>query len=114
MSGAADTYRGRLAEVRAQIRRLAGLLLIHERRANAKPADWGYAGDLAFIAERLTETTNVIALDPKRRCEWEGCATRATMCIPDNRAVCGDHAIESDSDPRECLDLVDGSPVDSD
>jgi hypothetical protein len=42
------------------------------------------------------------------------CGEYATICTPDGRLLCGEHAIESDSDPRDCLDLVDGTPVDSD
>jgi hypothetical protein len=111
---AAETYKARLAEVRDLIRRLGGQLAIHERRAKANPGNWGFAGDLASIAERLCEIMPVLT---DRRCEWKHpktCAEYATICVPDGRLLCGDHAIESDSDPRDCLDLADGTPVDSD
>jgi hypothetical protein len=114
VSGAAETYRARLAEVRDLIRKLEGSLLIHERRASAQPANWGFAGDLGHIAERLREITPV---HTDRRCDWKHpttCGSYATICTPDGRLLCGEHAIESDSDPRECLDLQDGTPVDSD
>ena len=111
---AAETYKARLAEVRDLIRRLEGSLAIHERRAKAQPTNWGYAGDLGHIADRLRDITPS-HLD--RRCEWKQpttCGAYATICVPDGRLLCGDHAIESDSDPRDCLDLADGTPVDSD
>jgi hypothetical protein len=111
---AAETYRTRLAEVRDLLRRLEGSLAIHERRQCARPADWGFAGDLGHIAERLRDITPS-HLD--RRCESRHpttCGEYATICTPDGRLLCGEHAIESDSDPRECLDLQDGTPVDSD
>jgi hypothetical protein len=118
VSGAADTYAARLAEVRDLIRRLEGSLLIHERRHQARPNDWGFAGDLAHVAGRLRDITPV---HTDRRCEWKhpkttmyGCGHVATICTPDGRLLCGEHAIESDSDPRDCLDLQDGTPVDSD
>jgi hypothetical protein len=115
MTTAAETYRARLAEVFELIRKLNGSLHIHERRAKAQPNNWGFPGDLAHIAERLREITPT-HLD--RRCEWKGgpksCGEYATICIPDGQLLCGEHAIESDSDPCECLDLVDGTPVDSD
>jgi hypothetical protein len=111
---AAETYKARIAEVRDLIRRLEGSLRIHERRQKARPSDWGFPGDLAHIAERLREITPS-HLD--RRCEWKhptNCGAYATICVPDGRLLCGEHAIESDSDPRDCLDLADGTPVDAD
>jgi hypothetical protein len=118
MTSAAETYRARLGEVFELIRKLNGSLYIHERRAKARPDDWGFAGDLTHLAERLKEITPN-HLD--RRCEWRhpktttyGCGHAATICTPDGRLLCGDHAIESDSDPRDCLDVTDGTPVDSD
>jgi hypothetical protein len=111
---AADTYKARLAEVRDLLRRLEGSLAIHERRQAARPGDWGFPGDLAAIAERLRDITPV---HTDRRCEWKHprtCGSYATICTPDGRLLCGDHAIESDSDPRDCLDVGDGTPVDSD
>jgi hypothetical protein len=114
MTSAAETYRARLTEVRDLIRKLEGSLLIHERRQAGQPGHWGFAGDLAHIAESLRDITPV---HTDRRCEWKHpttCGAYATICIADGRLLCGEHAIESDSDPRECLDLVDGSPVDPD
>lgn len=111
---AAETYKARLAEVRDLIRRLEGSLAIHERRQSARPDDWGFAGDLGHIAERLREMTPV---HTDRRCEWKHsrtCGAYATICVTDGRFLCSDHAIESDSDPRDCLDLADGTPVDTD
>jgi hypothetical protein len=111
---AATTYRTRLAEVRDLIRKLEGALLIHERRANAQPGNWGFAGDLAPVADRLREIT---PRHTDRRCEWKHpktCGEYAAYCLPDGRLLCGEHAIESDSDPCDCLDLVDGTPVDQD
>jgi hypothetical protein len=111
---AAETYRNRLAEVRALLRRFEGALAIHERRQSARPSDWGFAGDLGHIAEGLREITPT---HTDRRCEWKAaktCGAYATICVPDGRLLCGNHAVESDSDPRECLDLADGTPVDSD
>jgi hypothetical protein len=118
MMNAASAYRARLAEIRDLIRRLEGSLTIHERRQAARPSDWGFPGDLGHIAERLQD---LIPVHTDRRCEWKhprttmyGCGLGATICTPDGRLLCGDHAIESDSDPRDCLDLADGTPVDSD
>jgi hypothetical protein len=114
MTSAAETYKARLTEVRHLIRRLEGSLLIHERRQAAGSADWGFPGDLGHIADRLREITPV---HTDRRCEWKHpttCGAYATICVPDGRLLCGDHAIESDSDPREALDVQDGTPVDSD
>ena len=115
MSAAADTYRRRLFEVQHLIRRLQGSLAIHERRQSARPDDWGFSGDLAHIAERLRE---MIPSHLDRRCEWKGgpkaCGDYASVCLPDGRLVCIGHAPESDADPSECLDLVDGTPVDQD
>jgi hypothetical protein len=111
---AAETYAQRLVEVRDLIRRLEGQLAIHERRAAAQPGNWGFAGDLGHIAERIREITPV---HTDRRCEWKHpttCGGYATICVPDGRLLCGDHAIESDSDPRDCLDVADGTPVDQD
>ena len=114
MTSAAETYRARLHEVRELIRRLNGAIYIHERRQSAQPGNWGFAGDLAHIAERLREIT---PNHTDRRCEWKhprACGAYATICTPDGRLLCGEHAILSDSDPRECLDVTDGTPVDSD
>jgi hypothetical protein len=109
-----QTYKTRIAEVRDLLRKLEGQIAIHERRQAAQPANWGFAGDLAAIAERLREITPV---HTDRRCEWrhpKTCGAYATICVPDGRLLCGDHAIESDSDPRDCLDVIDGTPVDED
>jgi hypothetical protein len=114
MTSAADTYRARLAEVRDLIRRFEGSLAIHGRRQAARPADWGFPGDLAHIAEQLKVIT---PSHQDRRREWKhpkACGNYATICTPDGRLLCGEHAIESDSDPRDCLDVTDGSPVDED
>lgn len=114
MTSAAETYRARLAEVRELIRRLDGALRIHERRQSARPNDWGFPGDLGSIAERLRE---LIPTHTDRRCEWKhprSCGAHAVFCLPDGRLVCGDHAIESDTDPRDCLDVTDGTPIDQD
>ena len=114
MTTAAETYRTRLAEVHDLIHRLQGSLTIHERRQRARPGDWGFAGDLAHIAERLRDITPT---HTDRRCERRHpttCGNYATICVPDGRLLCGEHAIESDADPRKCLDVADGTPVDSD
>jgi hypothetical protein len=115
MTTAAETYRTRLADVRNLIRRLEGSLLIHERRQTARPDQWGFAGDLGHIAERLRE---IIASPLDRRCERKGgpmvCGEYALVCLPDGRLVCMGHAPESGADPSECLDLADGTPVDQD
>jgi hypothetical protein len=113
-TNAAETYKTRLAEVRGLIGKLEGQLLIHERRQSAQPGNWGFGGDLTHIAERLREITPV---HTDRRCEWKHpktCGAYATICVPDGQLLCGDHAIESDSDPRDCLDLTDGTPDDPD
>ena len=112
MTSADQTYRTRLAEVRDLIHRLEGQITIHARRAKADPGNWGFAGDLGHIAERLRDITPS-HLD--RRCEWKHpttCGEYATYCLPDGMLVCNDHAPESGFGPDECLDLETGQPVD--
>jgi hypothetical protein len=114
LMNAAETYRARLNEVRDLIRKLEGSLLIHERRAAAAPGNWGFPGDLGHIAERLREIT---PNHQDRRCEWKHpktCGEHAAYCLPDGRLVCHEHAPESGSDPRVCLDLESGLPADQD
>jgi hypothetical protein len=118
MKTADETYRERLAEVRGLIESLQRQLVIHERRQTAAPENWGFSGDLGHIAERLQD---VIPNYADRRCEWRhpkttmyGCGRDATICTPTGRLLCVDHAAESDSDPRDCLDLTDGTAVDAD
>jgi hypothetical protein len=109
-----QTYRTRLTEIRDLMRRLDGQLAIHARRQTARPADWGFPGDLAHIAERLREITPV---HTDRRCEWKHpktCGEYAVVCLPDGRLLCHDHAPEGDALPSECLDLESGRPYDSD
>jgi hypothetical protein len=110
---AAEAYRKRIFEVRDLIRRLEGSLTIHERRHSARPADWGFPGDLGHIAEALRKIT---PSHTDRRCELKvgavTCGEYADVCLPDGRLVCIEHAPETGADPSECLSLVDGSPVD--
>jgi hypothetical protein len=111
---AAETYKARLAEVRDLIRKLEGSILIHERRAAAQPGNWGFAGDLGHIAERLREITPV---HTDRRCEWKHpktCGEYAAYCLPDGQLVCHEHAPESGEDPSQCLDLDTGLAADQD
>jgi hypothetical protein len=114
MTSAADTYRTRLAEIRDLIQKLEGQLAIHERRQAARPADWGFPGDLDRIIDGLTD---LIPNHRDRRCEWKHpktCGEYAFVCLPDGRLLCHDHAPESDCLPSECLDVSTGRPCDED
>ena len=111
MTGANETYRTHLAEVRHLIGMLGRQVTIHERRQAAQPDDWGFPGDLRRIIEGLREITPV-HLDST--CDWKGCEESAFVCLPDGRMACHGHAPESEFGPDECLDLVTGMPADTD
>lgn len=46
-------YLENLAEARASVRRLMGLLDLHALEAEARPHDWGHVGDMAKISVEL-------------------------------------------------------------
>jgi hypothetical protein len=50
---AAACYAERLAECQDLVKRLGGALEQHRQKQAQKPTHWGYAGDLARVAEEL-------------------------------------------------------------
>ncbi len=52
---AAKMYAQRRKEIAGQIVKLESKLRHHEKRAQKDPANWGFAGDLGYVSERLTE-----------------------------------------------------------
>lgn len=52
---AQSQYKAHQANIRSLIQRLEAQLAEHATRASARPADWGYAGDLGYIETKLQE-----------------------------------------------------------
>jgi hypothetical protein len=50
---AADAYVERRKEIEQQIADLQQYLVDHERRQQADPANWGFAGDLTHVSDSL-------------------------------------------------------------
>ena len=52
---ATEAYRDRMTDVRSLMDLLKTELRLHERKAKADLRNWGYAGDLGYIKDRLTD-----------------------------------------------------------
>ena len=50
---AADRYAERQTECKDLLKRIASQMTKHQKEQKQKPADWGYTGDLARVAEQL-------------------------------------------------------------
>ena len=55
MTAAQAQYNAHQASIRSLIKQLEAKLDAHEKRASAHPKDWGFAGDVGHVQEKLTE-----------------------------------------------------------
>lgn len=55
MIAAQAQYNAHQASIRSLIKQLEAKLDGHEKQASARPADWGYAGDLGHVEAQLKE-----------------------------------------------------------
>lgn len=55
MTSPATTYAARSANIDALIERLQAARQAHAQRAAGRPNDWGFAGDMGHIEQRLAE-----------------------------------------------------------
>ena len=58
---AAETYAERASDIAAMLDLIGQELKAHKERAAAEPKDWGFAGDLGHIRERLREVLGFIS-----------------------------------------------------
>lgn len=66
-SNAAAQYAANTKRVRAASAALARLLTEHRKKAEAKPFDWGFAGDLEYVARQLEEVVKFLNSGTPRR-----------------------------------------------
>lgn len=55
MTAAQAQYNAHQANIRSLIQQLEAKLDTHEKQASARPAEWGFSGDLGHVEAKLTE-----------------------------------------------------------